>query len=141
MKTIKSHRSVFFDIDDTLIIWDWKNISPDGVGLVDITDPMSGHTECVLPHERHIKLLKQFKARGHTVVVWSQGGWAWAENVVKALELQDLVDVVMSKPDWYVDDLPSTAFMGSNIYKHPIDPEQDKSCWVVEEKVEHYDQE
>jgi FMN phosphatase YigB (HAD superfamily) len=138
MKVIESHRTVFFDVDDTLVIWDWKEFSPDGSGLIQVKDPGSNHFELVLPHDRHIKLLKQFKARGHTVIVWSQGGWAWAESTVKALGLESLVDVVMSKPDWYVDDLPASAYMGNNIYKHPTDKNKDQSCWVVEEKVEHY---
>lgn len=128
-----------FDVDDTLVIWDWKAVDPEGKGLIKIQDPNSGHTELVLPHERHVKLLKQFKARGHTVVVWSQGGWDWASIVVKSLGLESVVDFCMSKPDWYVDDLPAVAFMGNNIYKHPTDKAQDKSCWVVEEKIEHYD--
>lgn len=138
MHVIQSHKRVNFDVDETLVIWDWRPVSPDGVGLIDIVDPISGHIEVVLPHQQHITLLKQFKARGHTVMVWSQGGWAWAESVVKALGIEDLVDYVDSKPDWYVDDLPASAFMGTNIYKHPTDKSQDKSCWVVEEKIEHY---
>jgi hydroxymethylpyrimidine pyrophosphatase-like HAD family hydrolase len=85
MQVIKSHRIVYFDVDDTLVIWDWKSIDPEGKGLLQIADPNSSHMELVLPHERHIALLKQFKARGHTVVVWSQGGWDWASSVVKSL--------------------------------------------------------
>jgi FMN phosphatase YigB (HAD superfamily) len=134
MKVIESHRIVMFDVDDTLIIWDWEEFSPDAIGTISINDLVSGHFELVLPHERHIQLLKQFKARGHTVIVWSQGGWAWAESVVKALGLEHLVDVVMSKPDWYVDDLPASAYMGNNIYKHPTDKTKDKSHWIVEDK-------
>jgi len=65
----------------------------------------------VLPHREHIKLVKQFKARGFNVVVWSQGGSAWSERVVKALDLQDYVDVVTGKPNWFIDDLPSNCFL------------------------------
>ena len=129
MNVVKSHKIVMFDVDDTLVIWDWKPINPEGVGLVEIKDPVSGFKELLMPHERHITLLKQFKTRGHTVVVWSQGGWSWAETVVKSLGIEDVVDVVMSKPDWYVDDMPASAYMGKNIYKDPVDPNKDKSCW------------
>lgn len=133
MFTVKSHRSVFFDVDDTLIIWDWQSVTDDMNELITIVDPESGHTEMVLPHQRHIQLLKQFKARGHTVVVWSAGGWAWAESVVKQLGLEDLVDVTMAKPDWYVDDLPASAYMGRNIYKHPSDSTKDVTSWDTDE--------
>ena len=134
MKVIKSHRTIFYDVDDTLVIWNWKAVDPEGSGLIAIRDTQSNHTEHLLPHQRHIELLKQFKARGHTIVVWSQGGWQWAETVVRALGLEKLVDIVISKPDWYVDDLPASAFMGGNIYKHPTDPSKDKSCWVIEDE-------
>ena len=49
--------------------------------------------------------MREFKARGHYVIVWSQGGWEWAEAVVKALGLEDLVDEVKTKPQWMVDDI------------------------------------
>jgi FMN phosphatase YigB (HAD superfamily) len=126
MQTIKSHRIVMFDVDDTLVIWDWRSVDPEGKGLVSIENPEAKCSELVLPHYRHIELMRQFKARGHTVVVWSQGGWSWAESVVKSLGLQDIVDVVMDKPSWYVDDLPAEAFMRSPIYLDPLDSKKDK---------------
>ena len=138
MKVIKSHRIVFIDVDDTLVIWDWKDISPDGIGLITVSDPVSGFTQQLLPHERHINLLKQFKARGHTVVVWSQGGYSWADTVVKALGLEELVDVVMSKPDWYIDDIPAAAFMGKNVCLHPTDPTKDHGRYGHEEDDNKY---
>lgn len=125
MKTIKSHRSVFYDVDDTLVIWNWKDFDPEGKDVFEITDQQSEITAKLLPHKRHIELLRQFKARGHTVVVWSQGGWSWAESIVKALGIEEAVDIVMSKPDWYVDDIPAAGFMGRNVYLHPTDPSKD----------------
>ena len=134
MQVIKSSRIVMFDVDDTLVIWDWKAINPDGVGLVYIRNPDGNCEELVMPHDRHIRLLRQFKARGHTVVVWSQGGHAWAENVCKILGIDSIVDIVMDKPNWYVDDLPCEAFMKSPIYLDPLDKSKDKTSWVVDDK-------
>src|SRR5665213_647067 len=105
MHVVKSSRLVMFDVDDTLVIWDWKAINPEGIGLISIVDPNDSVAVLVQPHNRHIELMKQFKARGHTVVVWSQGGHAWAEAVCKTLGIENMVDFVMDKPNWYVDDL------------------------------------
>lgn len=135
MKTIKATRLVTFDVDDTLVIWDWKSIVPDGNGLVSITDPNNSVAVLVYPHNRHIELMKQFKARGHTVIVWSQGGHEWAEAVCKALGIEGMVDYVMDKPNWYVDDLPSSAWMKDPVYLDPMNPAKDKR-WGIKEDVE-----
>jgi FMN phosphatase YigB (HAD superfamily) len=134
MKTIRATRSVFFDVDDTLVIWDWKSVNPEGKGLVTIKDPNSGVAELVHPHLRHIELMRQFKARGHTVFVWSQGGHEWAEATCKALGIENLVDFVLDKPNWYVDDLPVGAWMKSPIYLDVNDPSKD-SRWQLPETI------
>ena len=137
MKTITATRSVFFDVDDTLVIWDWKSINPEGIGLVKITDPDSGCSVLVHPHARHIELMRQFKARGHTVVVWSQGGSAWAESVCKALGIELLVDYVMDKPNWYVDDLNASVWMKAPIFLDPLDPKKDVRWGVQDEQIKN----
>lgn len=129
MQTIHSTRNVYFDVDDTLVIWDWKEIDPSGTGLIAITNPDNpAVTEYVLPHFRHIELLRQFSVRGHTVWVWSQGGAAWADAVCRALGLENVVNYAVDKPNWYVDDLHANAWMKSPIYLHPNDPTKD-SRW------------
>lgn len=134
MKVVRATRSVWFDVDDTLVIWDWKSINPEGIGLVYVVDPNSGVSERVMPHYRHIELMRQFKARGHTVMVWSQGGHEWAEAVCKTLGIEMLVDYVMDKPNWYVDDLHATAWMKAPIYLDPTDPTKDvRSMGLPEE--------
>lgn len=130
MKVIKATRSVFFDVDDTLVMWDWKSIDPNATGLVTIKDPNGGCAELVLPHLRHIELMRQFKARGHTVYVWSQGGHEWAAEVCKVLGIENIVDYVLDKPNWYVDDLHVNAWMKAPIYLDPLDPSKD-SRWGV----------
>ena len=132
MKVIESTRSVFCDIDDTLVIWDWQVLDPEGINLVYVGE--GSNTVAVLPHLRHIELLKQFKARGHTVIVWSQGGQGWAKAVVEKLGIEEIVDIVMSKPSWYIDDLHASAFMGQNIYLHPNDPKQDQRTWIIKDQ-------
>lgn len=133
MKTIRATRLVTFDVDDTLVLWDWRKHSPDGIGLIDIKSPNAGTTISVLPHYRHIELLKQFKARGHTVIVWSQGGHEWVEKVVMALGLEAYVDYAMDKPNWYVDDLDSSMWMKQPVYLDPNDPNKDNK-WGSDEE-------
>lgn len=130
MQIIKSTRLVMFDVDDTLVIWDWRSVDSEGKGLVTIKDPNGGCAEAVLPHYRHIELMRQFKARGHTVVVWSQGGHEWAAEVCKVLGIENIVDLVMDKPNWYVDDLHANAWMKAPIYLDPLDPKKD-SRWGI----------
>lgn len=117
-----------FDVDDTLVIWDWRSVDPEGKGLVAIKN--GNCIEHVLPHYRHIELMRQFKARGHTVVVWSQGGHEWTAEVCKVLGIESIVDLVMDKPNWYVDDLHANAWMKAPIYLDPLDPKKD-SRWGI----------
>lgn len=134
MKVIKSTKIIYCDVDETLVLWDWKQYDPDGKDLIEIKDIQSGYSEFLLPHFRHVEFLKQFKTRGHTIVVWSQGGAIWCETVVKALGLEDIVDICISKPDWYIDDMHASAYFGNNIYKHPTDPSKDKSSWNLDDE-------
>lgn len=116
MKVVRNESNVFFDVDDTLVMWE-----PVGEGpAITIPCPHSTDSYYMLsPHEAHIKLLKNHKARGSHITVWSQSGYAWAEAVVKALGLEDYVDQVMTKPRAHIDDLPCTEWMGERIYLSP----------------------
>ncbi len=107
MNVFSSENIVCFDVDDTLVMW---NIPVGHEGKTKLFNNF-GYAEWLLPHEAHIKLLKQFKVRGQFVIVWSQGGHQWATEVVKHLGLEEWVDLVMAKPKWIVDDLPPSAWM------------------------------
>ena len=101
MQIIKGNRTAFFDCDDTLVMWD-KNIpEEDGAIVLDC----AGYDVRCRPHLKHIEALKRHHARGHTVIVWSAGGYEWALQVVQALGLEECVDAVMCKPSWWYDDL------------------------------------
>jgi hypothetical protein len=98
---------VYVDVDDTLVSW-----KPVPFRLADRIESLQVNLE-VLDHIRRHKLC------GHTVIVWSAGGADWAEKVVKYLEIEDIVDAVMSKPNWYVDDKPASMFMPEHIWNDP----------------------
>lgn len=112
MHLIQCDNVAFFDVDDTLVTTDY------GPHQFDETIDVESHgiSVKVIPIYRHIELLKQFKGRGFTVCVWSQGGWAWADAVIHTLELDEFVDLIICKPKWYVDDLPCQEFMGKRTY-------------------------
>lgn len=117
MIVVQNTNCVFFDCDDTLVMWDNKHKLEDYSNCVLVKD-YSGFQEFLVPHKAHIQYLIDSKIKNkNTVVVWSAGGWQWAEAVVKALDLEQYVDAVMEKPIRYVDDLHCAKFMGDLIYK------------------------
>lgn len=87
---IDSDKVVFVDVDDTLVMWNGANYKP---------------------HQKHIDYVKASKKRGHRIVVWSAGGWEWASTIVESLGLTDYVDLIMSKPAWFLDDKEASHFM------------------------------
>src|SRR5690554_3670238 len=115
MRVIESERVTVVDCDDTLILWDKSEYDPESY----ITISAHGHDSVVVPHEANIKLFKKFAKLGYTMIVWSQSGYAWAEAVVKALGLEDMVTLCMSKPRYYFDDIPCEEWMGPRIWRDP----------------------
>jgi phosphoserine phosphatase len=115
MTVIENENNVFFDVDDTLIHWDSEYSQP-GTRKIKIIDPYDNSINYLKPHNKHVKLLKKYQQRGMTIVVWSAGGYKWAEAVVKALELEKYITLVMTKPAKYVDDLDITAWIGNRVY-------------------------
>jgi len=91
MQVLKKSKVLFVDVDRTLIVWE---------------------EGCIWhPHKEHLALIEQFWYQNHGIVVWSAGGVEWAEKAVRLLGIEDKVDLIISKPDWYVDDLPAQTFM------------------------------
>lgn len=115
MKTIRSEKLVFVDIDDTLILW---NSTGKGVE-VSFKDPYSKDILTAYQHDNNIRLLKEKYKRGYTVIVWSQGGWPHAQAVIKALKLQKYVHLVMSKPSCYIDDKTVCDWFPSRVWLDP----------------------
>lgn len=90
MIEIKSSKIIYCDIDDTLV--DWSGTS-------------------YKPNKPNIDIVKRFHARGHTLIAWSAGGGSWAARIIKELKLEKYFTAAMSKPDWFIDDKPSSHFM------------------------------
>lgn len=103
-------RAVYFDVDQTLINWD----STGKQELILQDGDFKYHVSAI---QEHVLLMKEFKAVGWQVVVWSQGGADHAERVVKLLGMEKYVDLIVSKPQVYVDDLPLEQQYLKRVYK------------------------
>ncbi len=99
MKTIPSELIVFYDCDDTLVMEHSKD--PD-LTYIDVLTGKEKHGKI---HKAHVEQVIKHKARGFYNIVWSGNGYKHAEQIVKALGLEEYVDICMSKPCKYWDDL------------------------------------
>lgn len=115
MQIIESEMIVFYDVDDTLVMWDDNSNQPTR-GRIKFIDPYNNDTVWLKVHYQHYNLMLKHKAQGYTIFVWSAGGYLWAKEVVNKLNLQGIVDFVMSKPMKFVDDLPAKEIMGTRVY-------------------------
>lgn len=105
-------KDIYFDVDSTLILY--ESGSPNSILI-----SQEGYSDVIVsPHIGHILKIKQLKADGHRVCVWSAAGAAWSKAVVKALGLENYVDFCLEKPDFYFDDLNSSEWMGKRLYEN-----------------------
>lgn len=115
--TIENDLIVVCDVDDTILLWNNVKWWEPGEDLLEITDPTDSSTVWLKPHTAHINLLKKYKAQGYTIIIWSAGGYRWARAATKALGLDKIADLRMSKPLKYIDDLKGPeGVIGSRVY-------------------------
>ena len=112
---ILSEPIICFDVDDTLVMFTVKGDVENHPDAIDFPCPRGGTLKLV-PHKKHIEYLKKAKADGFKVVVWSWAGAEWAKNVIDTLQLNDHVDMIMAKPEGYVDDMDVSVWMPERTY-------------------------
>lgn len=107
--TMMSVRWTFCDVDGTLIL----SSKPKGSksSPVVIADPSGGMRQKVWAHKTHIKILRLIHSHGDVVVVWSSAGKAWADAVVDALGIRDIVSFTLQKPDTCIDNEQTKYWM------------------------------
>lgn len=108
---IQSEMVVFVDVDDTIVMEHSKD--PD----LKYTDVLTGKEKLGKIHKAHVEQIIKHKARGFFVIVWSGNGYKHAEQIVNALGIQEHVDLIMSKPVKYFDDLTdANQILTSRVY-------------------------
>lgn len=112
-------KNIYFDVDDTLVEWIQPTDERAEQSIPGLY-PCRGHSSyLLLPIPAHIEELKRLKAEHNTIVVWSQGGSDWVVEVLTKLELTEYVDVCLTKPEVYYDDLHVSEWMGQRKYIGP----------------------
>lgn len=110
MKIIKNENTIFCDIDETLVMH--NKLKKD----LTVICPYTNAEEKLTIHKAHVRQIIKNKARGNFVVVWSHAGYKWAEVVIKALNLTDYVDLIITKPIKIIDDLQPNEFLANRVY-------------------------
>lgn len=109
---------VYCDVDDTLICWSPELYPHQEADLVTIND--YDRQFQFLPHKKHLDFLHKLKLQGYGIVIWSAAGASWAETVVIALGIQDIPDMILSKPELAMDDfLEAKQIIKSILWIHP----------------------
>lgn len=108
-----SDHVVGVDIDDTLI--SWKPIEPGEEpphpSCVRQSIYFDGKTLEYWKYPDNILSVETHSHKGHAIIVWSGSGYQWAAAVVQALGLGSVVDIIMAKPRWLLDDMLPEKFM------------------------------
>lgn len=118
MNIIKNENIEPYDVDNTLVMHQDVSTIPPGEKLLVYHTPTKKFVT-VRINRPMVTLLKESFSRGFHVVVWSRGGWQWAVNVIKALDLVDHVHEVMTKPTKIFDDTPVQEWCTDRIYLGP----------------------
>lgn len=100
MKIITNPHSTFIDIDDTVVYWDKTG------NRKTVVVETSWTKEELEVNENMLNTINQLYLRGFFIVLWSQSGHEWCEAVAKALNIQDKIDLCMTKPGFFYDDIP-----------------------------------
>ena len=106
MYKVPNGPTAYFDVDDTIVQWS-KESGYDETDYIEIE--CRGRVDTYLINRHNLEHLIKLSNRGHGIIVWSAGGSDWGEAVVKALGIENYVDVVAPKPTYYIDDVKDPA--------------------------------
>jgi len=113
MITFDERKTVYFDVDDTLL--EWKTCDKKDSKAIKFDH--NGHDFYKRPIMPNIEALKLHFLAGHLVVVWSAGGARWAEKVIRTLCLHKHVNLIINKPDYMYDDKDPSHWMPNRQFK------------------------
>ncbi len=118
-------KTIYFDVDETLIMWEGDDVTQayfDNEKITGTMAPPWGSDIIYIDkisykkHVYHINRLIHHSITGDKVIVWSAGGEKWAKRVVRALKIEKYVNVILSKPDFYYDDVELKDFKSGRMY-------------------------
>lgn len=111
-KIVRNETVAWVDIDNTLAMWKEPTVNAPGK----ITVEYGGRDLFLTPHQPNIDLIKEYKNRGYFVIIHSANGFAHATRVIRALGLEDTIDLIMTKNIKVVDDKHPADWMGALVY-------------------------
>jgi len=111
MYILPEGRVAYFDVDDTLVEWEESGEGDDRIAI-----QMGNYWSHKKVIRIHVEELIRQKKSGTHIVVWSAGGSKWAEACVKALKIEEYVDVILTKPDRIYDDKDPLEWMPNRRY-------------------------
>lgn len=103
MLKICSNEVIAFDVDDTLIVEDNAKYTH--------SFKHNGQQYNVRVNSKLIIKLKELFNNKKTIVVWSQQGADWADDVVRGIGIENFVHYTMTKISDCYDDLPTRDWM------------------------------
>lgn len=113
---VVSDKIVWVDVDDTLVCWNLSSFpKEDQITVNHVNGPVQ-----LVPHRYNINTIRKFWKLGYTLVVHSGSGYSWAEAVVKALNLEECITLILSKPKYFFDDYSADSWAGPRIWRDPI---------------------
>ena len=112
--SVDNERLLYVDCDDTLVLWDLSSYPEAEFPRIELNcwGPVM-----LAKHEKNINLVKKFAKLGYGIIVWSQTGAEWAETVARAVGIDDIATLYLTKPRYHLDDLPANAWMGERLYR------------------------
>lgn len=119
-KRIENEKLVYCDVDDTLIMWDYSKHKEELKDSDAVTITFYDHDSYVYKNQKNINLLIKLAKMNYGIVLWSQTGAEYAEVVARKLGIDEFVTLYMTKPRYHIDDLPSSAWMGTRLWRDPV---------------------
>lgn len=120
---MSSEFTVYCDVDRTLITKFSKGyektyhlsteLFPNQIKISGELEHLNGTYEI---HMGNVNILKEYKARGYSIIIWSARGSSWAAKTADAVGLSEVADFYLAKPTKYIDDKHASEFMGEPLF-------------------------
>ncbi len=114
-KLIENYKVVMVDIDETLAMANLSEFpSDEAIQLNYGPGPI-----WVVPNRKNLNLVEKFYKLDYSVILWSKTGADWAFAIAKAFDIDHMVTLYLTKPQFYIDDQPCENWMGRQCWRDP----------------------